>query len=96
MKHCQLKKSLDPTAHLTQFPPEKFPVHLSASQADGVGGGPPPGLTNSPVVQTCSDFSMRRTFFQRSFLRSLTLKMCKEKVGRSAIGFRNRSNEILC
>ncbi len=31
------------TAHLTQFPPEKFPVHTSASQADGVGGGPPPG-----------------------------------------------------
>ncbi len=30
------------TAHLTQFPPEKFPVHTPASQADGVGGGPPP------------------------------------------------------
>jgi hypothetical protein len=37
------------TVHLMQFSPEKFPVHLSASQANGVGGGPPPGQVPPPL-----------------------------------------------
>ncbi len=34
-----LKNLCEATAHQTQFPPAKFPVHPSASQADGGGGG---------------------------------------------------------
>ncbi len=44
------------TAHLTQFPPAKFPVNPPANQADGVGGGPPPGYDSTGLLAANSWF----------------------------------------
>jgi hypothetical protein len=53
------------TAHLKQFPPEKFPVHLSASQADGVGGGPPP--ETACLLYVAVDQTLPEPVFRVSF-----------------------------